>query len=193
MTPPQPMRNSCCPIRAALIEGLEVNAFIGVINDEPEFRPYGQGDHFRRDAIYGVRVSYMLPQNFFVEGQGSNALVSMTSDTGRRNVNSFFFGGALGYSFWPQDDFQGFVIAGADAAHLRPDRLSTRTELSLNGGVGGRLFLTDRHAIRGDARMRWIPSAVGDIQNDLMGGADILSENLWALELSVGVSFFPGL
>lgn len=180
------------PARRAGLAGMEVNAYIGMLNDEPEFRPNGDKDEFRRDAIFGVRFSYPMTDAFFIEGHGSNSLVRLDVTGSSRNVNSFFFGGALGYNFWPTTNVQGFVLAGAQAAHFRPDDLFSETDGSLHGGLGGRYFLTDGHAIRADARMHWVPDAIGSIERQLRSVGDLGTDALWALELSVGVSFFPG-
>ncbi len=52
-----------------------------------------------------------------------------------------------------------------------------------------RIFLTRNHVIRGDLRFYQVPDALGKTLDDL--GVP-RGETLWLLEVSAGLSWFPG-
>lgn len=170
----------------------ELNAFVGLLNDEPEFDPDGRGDdQFRRDAIVGARVGYTFPFNAFFQLQASNSLVRVQGPAGpTRNVNSFLYELAVGYNVQIRDDLQIFPAAGLGVGVWDPDGVENSSELVLNYGLGGRYFLARWLAVRGDARMHQATDGMNGYRGQL--GTPLEDEDLYALELSIGVSLFLG-
>ena len=55
--------------------GVEFNAHVGMLNDEPEFDPGDTGqDLIRRDAIIGARINYVFPWRGFFGIEVQNSL-----------------------------------------------------------------------------------------------------------------------
>lgn len=173
----------------------ELGAFVGLLNDEPEYRPDDMPDQLRRDALIGARGSYTLPFGLFVEAQGSNSLVKVNMAgpvwEHTRNVNIFFIESALGYNFDLSSRFDAFLGGGAGVAILRPDGLPNETDFAVNYGAGGRYkFANSRMAVRADVRMHQV---IGAFEDTRIAMADMApARDLFALELSVGVSVFLG-
>lgn len=171
-----------------LVGRWELNVYGGLLNDEPEYNHGSGEDEFRRDAVFGVRGSYHFTENAFVQAEVANALATLRSGGTRQNINAFPLWGALGYDLHLTHDFQIFPTLGAGVVFWRPDKTSGSADFALSYGLGGRVFLTRNHALRGDVRLHQIPNALGPTLDDLQ----ILTEKtLWALELSFGVSWFP--
>jgi hypothetical protein len=171
-----------------LVGRWELNSYGGVLNDEPEFSPSAGDDQFRRDAIFGVRGAYHFGSDVFVQAEVANALATLATGGVRQNLNSFPVLGAVGYTFHVSHNFQLFPSLGAGAVFWRPDETPSGADLDLMAGVGGRLFLTRNHALRADMRVHHVPGALEATLRDL----DVSTgQNLWALELSFGVSWFP--
>jgi hypothetical protein len=175
----------------------ELGAFIGLLNDEPEYHPDEQfDDQFRRDALIGARGGYTLPFGLFLQAQGSNSLVriAMPRPDGNadvRNMNTFFIESVIGYNVALSSRFDAFLGGGAGVAICSPDGLPSETDFAVNYGVGGRyLFAHSRLAVRGDVRMHQVFHAMEDTR-DMMAVAPV-GNNLFALELSLGISVFLG-
>jgi hypothetical protein len=174
----------------------ELGAFIGLLNDEPEYQPDNIDDQFRRDALIGARGGYTMPFGLFLQAQGSNSLVriSMPRPNGNadtRNVNTFFIESVIGYNVTLSPRFDAFLGGGVGVAICSPDDLPSETDFAVNYGVGGRyLFAHSRLAVRGDVRMHQVFHAMEDTR-DVMAVAPV-GGNLFALELSLGVSVFLG-
>jgi hypothetical protein len=173
----------------------ELNAFIGLLNDEPEWHPDAPDDQFRRDAIIGVRAGYTFPFGLLLQAQGANSLVRVSLPDGAdgnraRNVNVFFIEGVLGYDIALSQKADLFLVGGAGVAICAPDGMDSETDFALNYGFGGRYFLNPRLALRGDVRMHHILDAFADTRERIL--VDPVREDLFALELSIGVSYFIG-
>lgn len=174
----------------------ELGAFIGLLNDEPEYHPDEFSDQFRRDALIGARGGYTLPFGLFVQAQGSNSLVrvAMPRSDGsatRKNVNTFFVESVLGYNITLSSKFDAFFSGGVGAAICSPDGLPSETDLALNYGVGGRYFFANsRLAVRGDVRMHQVLNAMAETRE--LVNAPPVGGDLFALELSLGISVFLG-
>lgn len=175
----------------------ELGAFIGLLNDEPEYNPDEFSDQFRRDALIGARGGYTLPFGLFMQAQGSNSLVRVAlpnpnggaADT--RNVNTFFIESVFGYNFELSSRFDAFLGGGAGVAICSPDGMPSETDFALNYGIGGRyLFANSRLAVRGDVRMHQVLNAMRDTRE--LAGVPAIERDLFALELSLGVSVFLG-
>jgi len=173
----------------------ELGAFIGLLNDEPEYNPDDVPDQYRRDALIGARAGYTFPFGLMLGTQGSNSLARMSMANGdggmrTRNVNVFLVEAVFGYNFFLSQRFDAFLSAGPGVAICSPDGLDAETDFTLNYGVGGRYFFNNRIGVRGDIRMHQIMDAMGDTRSKIL--ADPGQQDLWALELSVGVSVLLG-
>jgi len=174
----------------------ELGAFIGLLNDEPEYAPDHFEDQFRRDALIGARGGYTLPFGLFLQAQGSNSLVRIAMprpDGGldTRNVNTYFIESVIGYNVTLSSRFEAFLGGGAGVAICVPDGMASETDFAVNYGVGGRyLFANSRLAVRGDARMHQVFNAMQDTRELI--GAPANESDLFALELSLGISVFLG-
>jgi hypothetical protein len=171
-----------------LVGRWELNLYGGLLNDEPEYNHGSGEDEFRRDAIFGVRGSYHFTEKAFVQAEVANALATLGSGGRKQNVNAFPLWGALGYDLHLTHDFQIFPTLGAGVVFWRPDQTSGSADFALSYGLGGRVFLTRNHALRGDMRLHHIPNALRPTLDDLQLPTE---KTLWALELSFGVSWFP--
>lgn len=174
----------------------ELGGFIGLLNDEPEYSPDAIADQFRRDALIGARGGYTLPFGMFLQAQGSNSLVRVSvpvpaGGTRTRNIDTFFIESVIGYNLELSSRFDAFLGGGAGVAICDPDELPSETDFAVNYGVGGRyLFANSRLAVRGDVRMHQVFNAMQDTRELL--GAPPRERDLFALELSLGVSVFLG-
>ncbi|MEE9185341.1 MAG: outer membrane beta-barrel protein [Acidimicrobiia bacterium] len=172
----------------------ELNAFIGLLNDEPEWHPDAPDDQFRRDAIIGVRAGYTFPFGLLLQAEGANSLVRVSLPDGNgdraRNVNVFFIEGVLGYDIALSQKAELFLVGGAGVAICAPDGMDSETDFALNYGLGGRYFLSPKLALRGDVRMHQIFDAFAETRERIL--VDPVREDLFALELSIGVSYFIG-
>ena len=172
-----------------LVGRWEINAYVGIVNDEPEFRASAVDDAFRRDAIFGVRGAYHFPSKIFVQAEVANTLVSYSANGVRQNLSAFPVLGAVGYTFLQSHDFHLFVAAGGGAVIWNPDITSREVNLDLNFGMGSRLFLTRNHVLRTDVRMHRVSNALAGTHAEL--SVEEGDPTLWGLELSVGMSWFP--
>lgn len=174
-------------------ESFELGAFLGLINDQPEFSPDLNRDQFRRDALIGGRLGYTFRSNLFVQAEASNALVQIVFDdagaSNTRSTNGFFGNLNLGYNFQPTQDLQVFGLAGAGAVLWDADLPDREVQLQLNYGVGVRYFVTPRVAVRTDLRMHHVPSALESLRSDL-AERQVANGTLYAAAATFGLSLF---
>ncbi len=172
----------------------ELNAFIGLLNDEPEYNPDELDDQIRRDAIIGARAGYTFPFGLFLQAEGSNSLLRVRLPDGgsssTRNLTVFFVEAALGYNITLSQKAELFFAGGAGVAICVPERMESETDFALNYGLGGRYYLSPRLALRGDVRMHHVLDAMADTRERIL--VDPVRRDLFALELSIGVSYFIG-
>ncbi len=173
----------------------ELNAFIGLLNDEPEYNPAALDDPIRRDAIIGARAAYTFPFGLFLQAEGSNSLLRVRLPDGgggssTRNLTVFFVEAALGYNVTLSQKAELFFVGGAGVAICVPERMDSETDFALNYGLGGRYYLSPRLALRGDVRMHQVFDALAETRERIL--VDPVREDLFALELSIGVSYFIG-
>jgi OOP family OmpA-OmpF porin len=172
----------------------ELAYFTGQLNDEPEFGPERGGDQFLNDAIYGGRAGYVLPANIFFQGEAAISFPEIQPrDGGPRIVSrAYLLGGSAGYNFQPTRRLQIFVSGGAEAVVWDPDGFDTETDFGLKYGTGARYFVTPEVALRGDLGWHQVRDALQDTRAQALGVASAAEEDLWAMELSGGVSLFLG-
>ncbi len=107
------------------------------------------------------------------------------AEGGRRRAE-----GALGYDIALSQKAELFLVGGAGVAICVPEGMESETDFALNYGLGGRYFLSPRLALRGDVRMHHVLDAMADTRERIL--VDPVREDLFALELSIGVSYFIG-
>ena len=177
-------------------QGWEINAHGGYFNDAPEFGPGGLNARVvSGDPLVGGRLGYTFGSGLFVQGEFG---YSWDQHLFGRAAGSFQeleilrWGGALGWNLNVTDRLQFFPAVGAGAVTWSPEITDSETDLSVNGGVGLRYFLTPSVALRGDARYHLVPAAMEDIQADISPGSAVVEETFAGVELSAGVSLFLG-
>ncbi|MEN8145522.1 MAG: tetratricopeptide repeat protein [Gemmatimonadota bacterium] len=174
--------------------GFEVNAHLGMLNDQPEFQPDDIGDQIRRDAIFGLRVGYNAPFNVFVQGEVANSLLRLKISEGgpglQKNLNVFMARATVGYNLQPRRDLQLFVAAGPGLVRFDADGASSETNFMLHYGVGARYFLTPKNALRGDIRIHSIFDAIPTTRQLILPNPN--SADMTLAEISVGVLHFFG-
>ena len=106
------------------------------------------------------------------------------------NLTVFFVEAALGYNVTLSEKAELFLVGGAGVAICTPDGMEAETDFALNYGLGGRYFLNPKLALRGDVRMHHVLDAMADTRELIV--VDPVREDLFALELSIGVSYFIG-
>lgn len=174
--------------------GWELAAFSGPLNDEPEFSPEERGDQFANDAVYGGRAGYVLASNLFFQGEAAISFPEVQPRDGGRTVNSqmFLLGGSAGYNLQPTRRLQIFVSGGAEAVIWDPGGFGSETDLGIKYGTGVRFFVAPGVAVRGDLRWHQVRDALQDTRAEALGVPNAAEEDLWAMEISGGLSIFLG-
>lgn len=185
-----------CQEQAFGSRGWEINAFGGLMDDRPEFEPQGRAFRIGHEEVFGGRVGYLLESGLFLQAEalyGVLDLVYTPSGGGRSVVNlkSLFLTGGAGYNLSPHPRLQLFARAGAGVVRWS-GASSSEVDLVIDGGGGGRYFISPSFALRLDARMHLVPSALETIREDLRPDLDTTEEELWLAEVSAGLSWFPG-
>jgi OOP family OmpA-OmpF porin len=173
--------------------GVEFNAHLGLMNDEPEFDPGDTGaDLIRRDAVIGLRVNYVFPWRGFLGGEAQNSLQRLALPGGTRNMTTWWLTGVIGYNFQIGQNFQIFPVLGAGVAHFYIKDLSPETDFALSYGAGAKYYVWHNVAVRADIRQHHVPDALQDMRKEGTGLPEVPSEDLFMNELSIGVSYFLG-
>ena len=173
--------------------GVEFNAHLGILNDEPEFDPNDTGqDLIRRDAIIGLRINYVFPWRGFFGGEFQNSLQRLALPDGTRNMTTWWFTGVIGYNFQIGQNFQIFPVVGAGAALFNIRDLAPETDFALSYGVGAKYYVWNNVAVRADIRQHHVPDALQSIRREGTGLSQVPSADLFMNELSIGVSYFLG-
>lgn len=173
--------------------GVEFNAHVGILNDEPEFKPGSTGqDLIRRDAIVGGRVYYVFPWRGFFGGEVQNSLQRLNVAGSVSNMQTWWFTGVIGYNFQIGQNLQIFPVAGAGATRFAIETLTPETDFTLSYGVGAKYYVWRDVAVRADIRQHHVPNALEDIRKEATGQDEVISADLIMNELSIGVSYFLG-
>ena len=162
-------------------ENFELGVFAGIMHVED----------FGSDMLTGLRLSYHVTEDFFVEaaygrtklGETSYELLSggaqlLTDD--ERDVT--YYSASVGWNLFPGEAFVGgwafrgglYLVAGAGSTEFGGDDVFT-----INAGVGYRLAATDWLAFHVDVRDHYFES-------DLLG----VNEGKHNVEFSGGLTFF---
>jgi len=174
--------------------GVEFNAHLGLMNDEPEFKPGANTqDLIRRDAVVGIRVNYVFPWRGFVGVEAQNSLQRLVTEPGvsTSNMTTWWFTGVIGYNFQFGQNLQLYPVLGAGVAHFFIRDLSPETDFALSYGVGAKYYVWRNVAIRADLRQHHVPDALQSIREEATGGP-VPEADLFMNELSIGVSYFLG-
>lgn len=175
--------------------GVEIHAFGGFFwPQEPEFAAGEAGFEFDGDQelYFGGRLGYTFPVNVFIQGEVGYTPLTINTAGGARDLDTWLYGGSLGYNFQVARGAQLFLLAGGGVIRWDPDGLEGETRGRGHFGGGVRLFLTPSVAVRAEVRDNLIPETMTDIRTQLnMGGAldDELTHNL---EVTGGISLFFG-
>lgn len=172
--------------------GVEFNAHVGLLNDEPEFDPGDTGqDLIRRDAIVGGRVYYVFPWRGFFGGEVQNSLQRLNVAGDVSNMQTWWFTGVIGYNFQIGQNLQIFPVVGAGATRFSIETLTPETDFGLSYGVGAKYYVWNSVAVRADIRQHHVLDALTSIREEASGGP-VSSADLIMNEASIGVSYFLG-
>ena len=180
--------------------GVEFNASVGVLNDEPEFNPGDTGqDLIRRDAVIGARVNYVFPWRGFFGFEAQNSLQRLALPGSTPNMRTWWLTGVIGYNFQIGQNLQLFPVIGAGSARFNVDgqdatgaELAPETNFALSYGVGAKYYVWQNVAIRADIRQHHVPDALDETRKAATGQVQVPSADLFMNELSIGVSYFLG-
>jgi len=171
--------------------GLEISPFVGIYNDTPEFDPDGSAIFVdpAGNPLFGGFLGYHFGNGLFLEGElGSMALEMAPVGETMRDLDLLYYAGSLGYNIPLGDRVQLYPSVGLGQSRWSPDGLATESNFTLSYGGGFRLFVAPSIAIRLDARMHQVSSALQD--TGPLVSAITPDQTLWAGKASIGVSFF---
>ena len=173
--------------------GVEFNAHVGLLNDEPEFDPGDTGqDLIRRDAVVGGRIYYVFPWNGFLGGEVQNSLQRLALPGETPNMQTWWFTGVIGYNFQFGQNLQLFPVIGAGVARFDIKQFNPETDFALSYGAGVKYYVWDNVAVRADIRQHHVFNALEDIRKEASGQDEVVSADMFMNELSIGVSYFLG-
>lgn len=172
--------------------GVEFNAHVGLLNDEPEFDPGDTGqDLIRRDAIVGGRIYYVFPWRGFFGGEVQNSLQRLALPGETPNMQTWWFTGVIGYNFQIGQNLQLFPVLGAGAARFDIKQFNPETDFALSYGAGVKYYVWNNVAVRADIRQHHVFNALQSIREEAAGGP-VPEADMFMNELSIGVSYFLG-
>jgi outer membrane protein OmpA-like peptidoglycan-associated protein len=180
--------------------GIEFNAHVGLLNDEPEFNPGDTGgDLIRRDAVVGGRIYGVFPWRGFVGFEVQNSLQRLALPNSTPNMQTWWLTGVIGYNFQFGQNFQLFPVFGVGSARFDVDgvgadgqELAPETNFALSYGVGAKYYVWNNVAVRADIRQHHVPNALVDTRKAGTGQDQVPEADLYMNELSIGVSYFLG-
>ena len=173
--------------------GVEFNAHLGLLNDEPEFDPGDTGqDLIRRDAVVGGRIYGVFPWRGFVGFEVQNSLQRLSLPGSTPNMQTWWFTGVIGYNFQIGQNLQLFPVIGAGSARFSIEQYTPETDFALSYGVGAKYYVWHNVAVRADIRQHHVPDALKETRQAATGQDQVPSADLFMNELSIGVSYFLG-
>jgi outer membrane protein len=140
----------------------------------------GQTPELDDDATYGVRYGFNLTRNFGLEVAVGETPSSATKLAGKDidlDLNTIDFDAV--YHFNPGNRVVPYVLAGLGYARANLDQPITGTVngqpvsldddggFSLNAGVGAKFYVTDKFALRLEARYRYLNSLLDKYDDSL--------------------------
>jgi OOP family OmpA-OmpF porin len=180
--------------------GVEFNAHVGLLNDEPEFDPGDTGqDLIRRDAVVGARINYVFPWRGFIGFEVQNSLQRLALPNSTPNMQTWWMTGVIGYNFQIGQNLQLFPVLGLGSARFNVDArdadgedIPPETNVALSYGVGAKYYVWHNVAVRADIRQHHVPNALEDTRKLASGQDQVPEADLYMNELSIGVSYFLG-
>jgi hypothetical protein len=172
---------SASPFAAALLAGAtvlapaatgqdtgrwEVGAFAGGSFGSRVFQSPNLDVRIGSAPAFGLRGAYGIDKTFSLELAVSHAsarLEAFDPESGAKlspsapiDVNTYELNGLYGFG---EGRVRGYMGLGAGAMTLHPyvpgERTEASTRLAVNAALGGKLYLSDRFALRVDGRYRW--------------------------------------
>lgn len=180
--------------------GVEFNAHVGLLNDEPEFDPGDTGqDLIRRDAIVGGRINYVFPWRGFFGFEVQNSLQRLALPNSTPNMQTWWLTGVIGYNFQIGQNLQILPVIGAGSARFNVggpgadgQELPPETDFALSYGVGAKYYVWRNVAVRADIRQHHVPNALQATREAGTGQPTVPEATMYMNELSIGVSYFLG-
>ena len=148
------------PLSAQTTPGsFEVSPFVG-------YNLFDKNQNLKDHLNYGGRLGYNFTQNFALEGavEFINSNVDDRSITTYRpgqfrapydKVDSYFYHLDGIFSFRPEKRFNPFVAVGFGGGHYSP-KISDKDMSMINIGVGAKVWLAERFALRFDLRDNFV-------------------------------------
>ena len=173
--------------------GVEFNAHVGLLNDEPEFDPADTGqDLIRRDAVVGGRIYYVFPWRGFFGGELQNSLQRLALPGSTPNMQTWWYSGVIGYNFQIGQNLQIFPVAGIGGARFDIEQyqgveLPPETNFAFTYGVGAKYYVWHNVAVRADIRQHQVVNALETTRELATGQPDVPSADMFMNELSIGV------
>jgi outer membrane beta-barrel protein len=133
----------------------EISPFVG-------YNFFENSQNLKNSPIFGGRAGYNFTRHIGIEGV-VEFLPSKVDDRSRTGAKEGQYRGPTDgvdltyyhidavYHFFPEGRLNPFVVAGIGGSHASP-AISDHDMAALNVGVGAKLWLTDRIALRGDVR-----------------------------------------
>lgn len=177
-------------------EGLwELGAFVGIMDDRPQFEANDGLFRIAHEGILGAHVGYSLPSSFFLEAEVAYAPLELgfraDGDRARHNLKAIFLVGRAGYNVVQSGDLRIFPTAGGGFVRWSAGD-SDEIDFAFNGGVGGRYFIARGLSIRAGLALHFLPSALATTRRELRPDLTSPGVVLWLVEARGGVSFHLG-
>jgi outer membrane protein OmpA-like peptidoglycan-associated protein len=147
-----------------------------------------------RQVTFGARIGWIFRFNLFLQAEGGYVPLTMEEEGGStRDLNTFLYGGSVGYNLQFSPEAQFFILAGGGIILWVPDGLPQENQLRGHFGGGLRVFLSRGVALRLEARDHLVPKTLSDTRGRLSPSATISDELTHNIELSGGITLFFGM
>lgn len=171
----------------------EAFAFLGGIEDSPEFNPIG-GELFLdpdQNPLFGFGVNRHFGVGMFMGVSGRYAPFDMRPPgQGVTDINAYFFSGNIGYTLPLHDRFDIYAQIGGTGASWHPEQGESETNFGFSYGGGVRLYMIESLAVFGDYRRINVPTAMSNLTESI---ADVVStETFHGSSFTGGVAYFFG-
>ncbi len=161
-----------CPVMAQDTGRWEVGAFTGGYFGSRIFQSRNTDIEIGKSSAYGLRGAFSVDRSFSLEvtlSRASTRLAAVNPSTGASlapsapiDVNTYELNGLYGFG---AGRVRGYMGLGAGAMTLHPFIPGVATEadtrLVANIALGGKLYLSERLALRVDGRYRWRSTSRG--------------------------------
>jgi OOP family OmpA-OmpF porin len=106
--------------------------------------------HLDTNLVYGGRAGYNFTDNF-----GFEALfdyVNTEPTKAKNKIDTYRYGGELLYHFLPENTFVPYLAVGLSGLNFDAAGADKKARAAFDYGLGGKYFLNDKFALRGDVR-----------------------------------------